>query len=432
MTAPAAAPTAAAGDPAARGRGRAFVSDSLALVVSGLATGALGLAFWAAAARGYPVAEVGRASAVITSAVVLSSVANLSLGAMFERFLPHAGRRAGALVARGHALTSVTAMALGGLFLLLGPDEHLFATGWDRAAFPVLVAALSAFALQDQVAVGLERARWVAVKNIAHSVAKLVGLVLLASTASAWAVVGAWGATAAVAAAVTAVAVRRRLRSRSAAHEAPRLPARRELFAYFGASSGISTLTLVTPLLLPLVVVARLGVEGNAYFAVTWTLVSALSMLLLVVVGPYVAAASSTASPARRAALTRRFATVLAALGVGGGAFLAGVAPFGLALVGEHYREAGAPLLLLMAVSVPLSVVGWLYTGLARVHRRLGLAVLVQAVHSAVVVGGAWVLLVPLGLRGVGVAHVAAEVLTCAVLLVPLARWLRTPGGRRA
>ena len=422
LTAPTTGPVAPS-PTAGGGRGRGLVADSLLLVAAGGITGLLGLAFWAATARSYPTAEVGRASAIISSAVVLCSLANLSLGSMFERFLPLAGRRASGLLVRAHLLTASLALLLGVAFLLLGPREQLFPSTTEAFAFPLLVAALAAFALQDQVVVGLGRARWAALKNTAHSVAKLVAVVALAVTASGAAVVAAWGVSAAGAALVVAIAVRHRLRSRTDARDAARLPARRELVAYFGASYGINTVAQVAPLAVPLVVVARLGTEENAYFALTWSLVWALAMLLYVVVGPFVTAASST--PERLALLTGRFVRVVVVLGAGCGLFLAFIAPHVLGVIGADYREAGTPLLRLMAVAMPLSVVSSLYVGLARVHRRLRLAVIVQAAAAGVVVAGSWLLSAPLGLGGVGMAYLAAEVLTAACFAVPLARWMR-------
>jgi O-antigen/teichoic acid export membrane protein len=75
--------------------------NSVAVVSSSALTSLLGLAFWAVSAKLFPAAEVGIAAATTSSAMMLSTLASLSLGAMYERFLPLAGRRAGALVLHG-------------------------------------------------------------------------------------------------------------------------------------------------------------------------------------------------------------------------------------------------------------------------------------------------------------------------------------------
>ena len=54
--------------------GRALGIDIFAVMTSGAATGLLGFAFWTLAARGYSTAEVGRASAMISSVMSCAAV----------------------------------------------------------------------------------------------------------------------------------------------------------------------------------------------------------------------------------------------------------------------------------------------------------------------------------------------------------------------
>ncbi|MET0318909.1 MAG: lipopolysaccharide biosynthesis protein, partial [Rhodococcus fascians] len=105
---------------------RNLALNSLAMMLSTVVTGGLGLLFWAAAGRLYPVAEVGSASAVITSAVMLSTLSNLSLGSMYERFLPVSGRLAKSFVVRGYITVTAFAFVLGCGFLLVAPVDKMF------------------------------------------------------------------------------------------------------------------------------------------------------------------------------------------------------------------------------------------------------------------------------------------------------------------
>ena len=59
-------------------KGRLALNAS-ALMISSAATGLLGLVYWMIAERMMPTSEVGRASAMIATATVLSSLACLSL-----------------------------------------------------------------------------------------------------------------------------------------------------------------------------------------------------------------------------------------------------------------------------------------------------------------------------------------------------------------
>lgn len=410
-------------EPPPRSASRNLQLNSMALMLSSVLTGVLGLAFWAVTARLFPAAQVGIASALISTAIMLSTLSNLSLGSMFERFLPVAGTRAGPLLSKGFLAVAAFAFVLAIGLVLLGPRETLFETNLEIVMYPVFVVVLALFALQDQTVSGLGVARWAASKNIFHAVAKLIAVGALAWTGSALAIVASWGVTAALAVVSVLVAMRMRVGSDPRFTQPPTLPSNRELGIYFGSSYGISALGAIAPLVVPLVVVTRVGTEANAYFAVTWSVVSALYIMVNLMVGPFVAEAA--AHPDKIVALSRRFVRTIAMVAVAGSLGLAFVAPIALGFVGPEYREQGTPLLHLAAVFVPLTVIGAVYDGLARVYRRLTLAVVTQCLTTVVIIAGSLVLTDSIGVAGVGWAYLVAEVLTAVILLGPLISWLR-------
>ena len=156
--------------------GRNLRLNSLAVVASNVGTGLLGLAFWAVAAKLFSPSQVGVASAMIASAIMLSTLSNLSLGAMYERFLPVAGHRAGSLLVRGYLLVACAALVLALGVVLFGPGA-LFPTQWEKLFYPPFVVVLAVFALQDNTVAGMGVARWGAAKNGFHAVAKLASSV---------------------------------------------------------------------------------------------------------------------------------------------------------------------------------------------------------------------------------------------------------------
>lgn len=402
---------------------RNLALNSLALMLSTVITGGLGLLFWAAAGRLYPVAEVGSASAVITSAVMLSTLSNLSLGSMYERFLPVSGRLARSFVVRGYLTVTAFAFVLGIGFLLVAPVDKMFTTTTEILSFPFFVAVLAVFALQDQTSSGLGVARWAAGKNVFHAVVKFVLLLALFTTERSTSIIAAWAIPAIIASVVVLRSILRNLRTEQRYQLPPDLPPKRELWSYFGSAYGITALGSLAPLLVPMIVVATLGAEDNAYFSLTWSIVSALYILISVLVGPFVAEVA--ANPEQFTRLTKRFMTMVAVVALGGSFFLAFIAPFGLGIVGEEYREHGTIIVHLAAVTIPLSVIGSLYDGLARVQRRMRLAVIVQVSATTIIIVGSLTLSSSLGIAAVGWAYLAAEAFGAVVLIVPLIRWIR-------
>lgn len=397
--------------------------NSVAVVSSSALTSLLGLAFWAVAAKLFPAAQVGVAAAITSSAMMLSTLASLSLGAMYERFLSLTGHRTNTAILRGCLLVSAVAATLALGMIVFGPRRTLFGSVWETLAYPVFVIVLTLYALQDNIAAGLGVARWSAAKNAAQAAAKLLTMVALVAAGGAVAIVASWGVTAAIAVCWLSVAMSRRLRADPRTTLAPTLPPRRELIGYFAASYSITALTAIAPLVVPLVVITQLGPRTNAYFTISWSIVSALYVMLSVLIGPFVAECS--AHPNNLGSLLANFTKLVATVAVLGGLGLAFIAPILLGLLGSEYRAQGTPLLHMAAFFMPLTVVGAVYDGLARVYRRLTLAVITQLLATAVVIGGSIATAHSLGVRGIALSYLIAEALAAAILIGPLIRWLR-------
>lgn len=398
--------------------------DALAMTFSSGVTAILGLAYWTVAARNYAMAEVGRASAIIYAATVLATLSNLSLGGMYERFLPVSGTGARRYLGAGAGLSACLGLVFGFGFLLLGPTETLFTRQWEALSFPFLVVGLAQFALLDNTLIGLGRARWAAAKNIIHSIAKLAlaaAAVLVATTG--FSLVAAWVVPAVLLVVVYLPVVWRRWTVGGVHDLPPALPPRPELWSFFGTSFGIMVVAAIAPLVIPLIVVQQLGVELNAAFTMAWTLYSTTVLLLMSVSGPFVAQASAVGADVRR--LTVRFARLLFGLAILGSLFLWFLAPVLLGLLGERYALEAESLVRLMALSLPLACTPILYSAVARVARRLRLAMLTQVFMAVATVTGAWLAVPRFGLDGIGYTHLIADAVITLALAVPAVRLVR-------
>ncbi len=412
----------------ARIAGATLELEALAMTASTGVTAVLGLGYWTIAAHGFSMAEVGRASAIISAATVLATLANLSLGGMYERFLPVSGVRTRRYLIGGALISGLLALLLGAGFVLVGPTERILLEPWESFAFPVLVISLAQFALLDQALIGLRRARWAALKNVVHAVVKLgLAAAAFAVTASGFSLVAAWVVPALLLVVGYLPVVWRRW-SVGGVHDLPvSLPPRAELWSFFGTSFGIMVIGSIAPLVIPLLVVQHLGAESNAAFTMAWTLYSAVALLLGTVVGPYIAQASTPGAPVRQ--LTLRFIGILASLTVLGALFLWVLAPVLLGLLGERYASETESLVQLMALSLLPTFFGMLYAGLSRVVRRLRLAMVLQVASATLVVGGVAVVIPRYGLAGIGYTYLAVEIVLAAILVVPVWRTFRRLAG---
>lgn len=394
-------------------------SNAAALMLASVATGGLGLVYWAVAERFFDTAEVGRASAVISTATMLASVSCLSLGGAYQRFLPLAGRASTRLVVAGLTLTATVALVLGGLFLLVNPsNERLFNSTTEYVLFPFIVVAFAAYALTDPILTGLRLAKTVAAKNITLSVLKIVPIALLAGTGSALALSGSW---AVLALAVTAVAVVYLLRRTGERREVePELPPVRELWAFQGVYFTMTLVVTVTPLVLPLIVVSQLGTEQNAYFNLAWTMCSAVGLLRTGVGSSFIVEAS--APDADQPALFRRLVKMLGAVAVVSAAGLALGGPLVLYVVSPDYFHAATGLVLVMAIDSLVGTVVIVYFLLAQILRRLRLMLVIQIVIVVTTLTTTMALVPEVGLIGVGLGSLTAQLVAVIVVALPLRR----------
>jgi len=179
---------------------------------------------------------------------------------------------------------------------------------------------------------------------------------------------------------------------------------RRLLFHHLTSVGGA-----VTPLVLPVLVVLRLGATPNAYFYITWMMGG-----IFFTVSPSVSAAlfaegvrahADLGSVAAKA--LRMIAVVLIpamVVMIAGGRHILG-------LFGPSYAAAGYGLLVLLAISALPDAISNVAVAIFRVTERVGYSSLLNLGIMVVTLVSAWVLMPLLGIVGVGVAWLAAQML---------------------
>lgn len=410
-----------------------LLRNGYALVLNvGLNSG-LGVTFWVIAAREYSVGDVGRGAAMVSALITLSTLGQLNLTSGLLRFLPRAGARSMWLVGRSYAISGLGTVVLAAAFLMVAPHvstqlDFLPSSPFMVAAFCAAGLVWSIFALEDATLTGLRRSVWVPVENGLYGVVKLALLVLLAEWSPGIGVFAAWVLAAAVLLPPVNLAIFRRWLP---AHAAAAPPAGESLprtgligrflaFDYMG-----SVCYLASTSALPLLVVSQLGAEANGYFYVAWTMASCLDLVSTSLAQSLTVEASH--SPDRLAEHLRSLLPRLGAL-LGLAVVVLGLgAPLLLRLYGGDYAAAGGTVVRLLTLAVlPRSVI-IVSIAVARVQRRTGRVLAIQAAAAGAVLTLALLLAHPLGISGVGLAWLIAQSALAVVLLPRLVRQVRRP-----
>ena len=395
---------------------------------TGLSAG-LGFIFWALAARLYPPAQVGLASATISAAVFVATLAQLGLPTALIRFSPEAG--ANRRILTSTVLMTVTlAGAAAAAVLVLGIGS--LAPSIADLASPVVLAAsvislsatTAAFSILIFIAVGARDARPALAGGVTQGVVKS-GLVLLFAVLLArdgFSLVLAWILGTLAAIVIQAWMLRAQLAPSVNFHTL-----RLGSFLRFSAGNYAGDLAWTAPsLLFPLLVLSQLGAEANAYFYVAWAIASLLIGIPFAVASSLLAEGShqhgATDGHFRRA-MVLTLGLVLPAIAV-----CWVTAPLLLSLFGASYAENGVETLRLLALAaLPMSI-NLLHLSVARLDRAL---LRILGISAATGVGslvlGA-IFAPAIGSVGIAVAYLVAH--TIVAVALSLGWWLRGSSGR--
>lgn len=404
-------------------RNSGFVRNAAAVAISGAISGVLGLGYWLVAGRLFPAESVGTAAAILSTATMVATLSSASIGAIYERFLPVAHSLARRMVVLGQLATIGFALLAAVIIGFVGPVSHYLHGIASVILFAVLQVTLSIFALQDHLATALGVARWTAYKNVAHATIKLALLAVLSTVGTTLSIIASWWAPALIAGAAVALATRVRLRNSSTSTHTPDLPPASEMASFFLGSAGILIAGTLVPLVMPILVLARFGASQSAYFAVSWSLISAAVVVMYMMIGPFVSAVVEAPQSAARGIIVR-FGIIIATVAITAGICLGLIGPLLLKAVGSEYYENGKALMYYSAGIVPLSALFILYQAVSRVRRRLRYALVLQVVSAALILTGVLMTPVDDGIASIGMWYLAAESAVAVLCVIPLIRGL--------
>src|SRR5262245_10099393 len=393
-----------------------LVRNGYSLIASTGITSILGLIYWLLAAHLYSVAEVGVNSALISTMIAVGGIAQLNLGSVLARFLPAAGRAS----AQRLILVTYAAGMVAALFccLVLFLGIHAWAPSLSAlTAHPLLPVWYTAatmiwtvFSLQDGALAGLRKAIWVPIENTVFALVKIGLLLVLADSEwRAWGPFASWplpllGAVLPV----NLLIFYRLIPPREVADTLKRTILETRLFVRYFVADFLGTSLLMAAIgLAPILVLERIGAEGNAVFYLTWTI--AYSLYLVSKSMGISLVAEGAADPWRSRALAAgplAHTVILLVIAV---AVIVVIAPLIVQLFGPSYAADGVGLLRLLCLSaLPFGLTS-MFLGLARVEGRLTAIVVVQAALTLLVLGLGIPLLDAMGTIGMGIAWLIAQ-----------------------
>ncbi|MEU9101441.1 oligosaccharide flippase family protein [Streptomyces sp. NPDC048361] len=391
------------------GGGDSMFRNAYALMLSTAVSAALGLGFWLVAARYYSEEAVGQGSAAIAAMKLLASITATTMIGAVVRYVPRAGRSTGQLVRRVYVASTVVVTVACVVFLftlpLWGPSYAPLSGLTAGAVFTVASVAWAILTLQDGVLTGLRKAIWVPVGNAVFSLGKL--LLLAVFSALALGVFVSWAAATALSIVPLGWLVFRRLIPAQAAADRDRpVPEPREIGRFLAGDAVGALFSLAMINLLPVMVAVRFPAAQNGFFFIAYTVGGTMEFMAVNMASSLTA--HSSHSPGQLADGVRGALRRMALLLIPVVLFLLALARQILGPFGADYARHGTLVLQLLAAAAIPRVAVELYIGVLRVQGRTGMLALLQGAMCTLVLGGAAVLLGPLGISGAGWAQLCA------------------------
>jgi O-antigen/teichoic acid export membrane protein len=402
-----------------------MLRNALFLIVNSGIQAGLGFAFWIITARLFSTESVGLASSLISASSLIMFLGLLGMNTTFVRFLPIAKHRNG-LITAGTSLVIVGcgALALGCVVLLpLISRPISFVTHSLPLAigFVLFTAGGGINLLTDSVFIAAGKSQYnILVDGVVGGGAKVILLFVLASA-------GAYGVFGAASGGLLAAGLASLFLMIKVLHWRPEFKNLGQILKPMLNFSGISytgdVLAHLPILIVPLIVLDRIGASSEAYYFVTYQLVTLLYQTVFSVEQSFLSGGASADGLDR--AVLRRSIRILIALCIPGFIF---VVLFGhqlLAAFGQKYaNNTGSALIVLSVAVFPIAAYLWFSTVLRLISDKLQVIVWANAVTAIIVMGLAWVW-APHGLEAVATAWLVGITTGCVIVAVPAVKMLR-------
>lgn len=404
--------------------------SSFALMLTTGLNAILGFAYWVLAARLYPARAVGIGAGAISAMTLVSSLGWIGLQYVLLRFIPVAGGAQARLVRLTYAVAIAIGLAAAGVFLAgfarLAGLGILTESPLTMLFFGVAVALWIVFSLQDPVLIGLRRAGWVPIENATFGAIKALLLVVLAASASAWAIFGAWVLGLIGLVLVINVALFGRF-LRWEQGVPSQLPPRRQLVRFATGHHFVAVTAAIPDSLVSLLVLAFLPGTGNAYYYSAWAVSFSLRLLAVNMSSALTVEGALAESKVRSLVLqVSRLALVV-------------VVPLVVTVVlfanpimrafGPDYEHAANLLRLFALALIPFTIVNFVLA-VERIRQRVGKALLIAGSATLATIGIDLWLIPNAGLSGAGWGWLMGQTLGALIAIGMTMRG--NPAARRA
>jgi O-antigen/teichoic acid export membrane protein len=399
--------------------------NALYLMLNTAVTSLFGFFFWIAVARLYSVVDVGFSTAAISAINLLTLFSEIGLSFCIIRFLPQA-EEPRKLINTFLTLTGLACLAAAGIFIA-GLDTWSPGLGFIRqnpifiVVFCGTVILVGLSKLLDSVFVAKRRAGFVLSNNSMISFFKLVLVMVFALFLHSFGVVASWGIAYGIIITLVLFIFLPRIESSYRPALTLDIGQIRGIKQYSGFSYIDSLLAGATAMIIPLIVLNRVGTIQNAFYYTAWMIANLLFAIPSSVAQSLFAEGSNSEASFKENIIRSVKFTFLLLLP---GAILLFIASKWMLLAfGPEYAANGLTLLwVLILTSLPRGIT-YIYTSLLRVQGRLLELIIIRVFITVAVLVFCYLTLPVYGIISVGYVWLAVQVVVAIFVIIRLFSW---------
>jgi O-antigen/teichoic acid export membrane protein len=402
-----------------------MLRNALFLIVNSGVSAGLGFAFWIITARLFSTESVGLASSLTSASNLIMYLGLLGMNTTFVRYLPMAKNRdrlitAGvSLVAAGSGALALVCVVL--LPLISRPLAFVTHSLPLAVGFVLLTAGAGVNLLADSAFIAASKSQYnILIDGVIGGGTKIILLFALAGA-------GAYGVFGASDGGFVASAVASLFLMIKVLHWRPEFKSLRQalkpVLSFSGTSYAGSVLALLPILVVPLIILGRIGASSEAYYYVSYQLATMIYQAVYAVEQSFLS--EGAGAEVLSAAVLKRSIRMLAALCIPAFTLVILFEHQLLVAFGSKYADHSGSALILLGVAVfPIAASNWCMTVLRLLTNKLRSIVWASAVSDAVIIGLAWVW-APRGVEAVAMAWPVGCTAGLLVVVVPTVKALR-------
>jgi len=405
-----------------------LVKNAYFLIIGTGVQSILTFLFWIIAARLFDLSTIGLTSALLAVLGIFAIIAELGFAIGLVRFLPGAGNKENALINTCFTISSLFSLLLAIVFILglpvLGPAFiPLFSSPIFSFSFIVYSILLTVLPLLSNIFLGKRITKMIVYITSIIGVSR-IGLlfVIMVFSPDVFGLFFISGLSTFIGLFIGIFVFLPKVTPSFHLFPMIHVGLLREIRTY-SAINYISRLLLqIAPLILPLMIVNILGSQMNAYFAMTWAIVSIAQVIPTSLFNSLLAEIVNE-EKLNKKNFQKALFLMLALLTPVTIIFL--VLPnFILSIFGQTYSEYGTPLLRILALSIiPWGII-YLFITVERYKKSLTSLIYVTFASACLSIGLSYLLMLNWGLLGLGIGYLAGQIIVAVIVGILLWRMM--------